>query len=254
MDIEQVAQSFWTSMARGIYYPPEWRGKLSIRDAYLVQLAILDRHLRYGERQVGWKVGLTNRTIQDQFGVHEPVMGFLLASGHRRSGTVIRRAGLIKPGFENELCVTMGASLQGPGITREASREAIAALAPAFEIIEGRGDFTSDLSLSLADNCQQKAFVTGEALAPPPGWQLTDTTVEVRINGREVARATGHEDVCDPLAAVAWLANKLAEFDRPLDAGAHVMSGSFTRQFPLAAGDHLEARFAPFGTVRARVE
>ncbi|HSE94660.1 MAG TPA: fumarylacetoacetate hydrolase family protein [Methylomirabilota bacterium] len=254
MDIEQIADAFWTSMARGIHYPPEWKGRLSTRDAYRVQLAILDRHLQRGERQAGWKVGLTNRAIQDQFGVHEPVMGFLLQSGHRPSDTVIRRAGLIKPGFETELCVTMGASLEGPGVSGEDVRRAIATMAPAFEIIEGRGDFTADLSLSLADNCQQKAFVTGEALALPPGWQLSGTTVEVLINGREVGRATGREDVCDPLAAVAWLANKLADFGRSLDAGMRVMSGSFIPQFPFAPGDRLEARFSPFGAVRASVE
>jgi 2-keto-4-pentenoate hydratase len=253
VDIEQVADSFWSSMAHGVYYPPEWEGKLSTRDAYRVQLAILARHLRHGERHAGWKVGLTNRAIQDQFGVHEPVMGFLLQSGHRPTDSVIRRAGLIKPGFETELCVTMGTALEGPGVTAEQARRAIAALAPAFEIIEARGDFTADLSLSLADNCQQKAFVTGEAETLPPGWQLSDTTVEVRINGREVGRATGREDVCDPLAAVAWLANHLAEFGRRLEAGMRVMSGSFTRQFPLASGDAIEARFAPFGVVRARV-
>jgi len=30
-----------------------------------------------------------------------------------------------------------------------------------------------------------------------------------------------------------------------------VMSGSFTRQYPLSAGDRVESRFEPIGTVRA---
>ena len=64
--------------------------------------------------------------------------------------------------------------------------------------------------------------------------------------------------VHSPAWTTEWMSaegrRKLAEFGRSLDAGVHVMSGSFTRQFPLAPGDHLEARFAPFGTVRARVE
>jgi 2-keto-4-pentenoate hydratase len=31
-----------------------------------------------------------------------------------------------------------------------------------------------------------------------------------------------------------------------------VMSGSFTKQYPIAHGDRIESRFAPFGTVSAR--
>ena len=57
-----------------------------------------------------------------------------------------------------------------------------------------------------------------------------------------------------PAASVAWLANKLGELDRALLAGMRVMSGSFTRQYPVARGDHVEARFVPFGAVWATFE
>ena len=54
--------------------------------------------------------------------------------------------------------------------------------------------------------------------------------------------------------SVQWLANKLAEFGRSLDAGSLVMSGSFTKQYPLGAGDVVESHFTPFGRVGARFE
>ena len=56
----------------------------------------------------------------------------------------------------------------------------------------------------------------------------------------------------DPVASVAWLANKLSQFDRSLEAGMRIMSGSFVKMFPLQAGDRIEARFDPIGTVTAR--
>jgi 2-keto-4-pentenoate hydratase len=251
LDLDAVAASVFEQARRGVHYPPEWRGRLTTAQAYRVQLGCLARHLAGGERQAGWKVGLTNRRIQDQFGLHEPVLGFLLASGHRESGAAFRTAELIAPGFETELCVTLGATLAGPGVTREQARAAIAGAAPAFEIIENRGDFAADVSLSLADNCQQRAFVTGPTVPLPAGWRLPETRVTVRIDGTEVEQAAGDEGVCDPLAAVAWLANKLAELDRRLLAGMRVMSGSFTRQHPLRPGTRIEARFEPFGEVAA---
>ena len=251
MDIEAAVESIWQHTLRRSYFPAEWKGRLTIEQAYRVQLAILDRWVARGERLAGWKVGLTAPVIQKQFGMHEPVMGFLLESGNRQSGATLRHGELIEPGFENELCLTVGTRLEGPGVTRAQARAAITAVQPSFEIIEGRGDFRADLTLSLTDNCQQKAFVTGPVSPLPPGWEPASTTVEVLINGRRVDHAVGSEETGHPVGAVAWLANKLAEFGRRLEPGHRIMSGSFTKQYPLASGDRIETRFAPFGAVRA---
>ena len=252
MDLDAVVESIWRSAQRGIYYPPEWQGKLSMYQAYQVQLGMLGRYLERGEVQAGWKVGLTARAMQVQQGVHEPVFGFLLASGTRTSGTVFRFADLIQPGFENELCLTIGVPLRGPGVTLEEARAAIAGVAPALEVIERRGDFAADLNLSIADNCQQKAFVTGPVTSPlPANVRLSAASVEVFVNGQPMERASGAAVMGDPVASVVWLANKLAEFNRSIEAGTRIMSGSLTRQYLLTRGDRVEARFVPFGSVRA---
>jgi 2-keto-4-pentenoate hydratase len=255
-DVTTATESIWQAMQRGVYYPAEWKGKLAAPDAYRVQLGILDRYLARGERLAGWKVGLTARAMQEQWGIFEPVFGFLLESGARPSGTVFAFGDLIQPGFENELCLTIGRPLQGPGVTIADVRAAITAVAPAFEIIERRGDFAADLNLALADNSQQKAFVTGPATAPVPGGlRLPDTGVEIVVNGTSIERTRGSaERTGDQVATVVWLANKLAEFGRRIEAGHRIMSGSLTKQYPLARGDRIEARFEPFGTVTATFE
>lgn len=254
VDIERVVDSIWEHTLRRSHYPAEWKGRLTMQQACQVQLGLLDRYVARGERQAGWKIGLTAPVIQAQFGVTEPVMGFLLESGHRESGAVFRLDDLIRPGFENELCLTVAVPLQGPGVTREAARAAVAAVQPAFEIVEGRGDFSADLPLSIADNSQQKAFVTGPASPLPAGWEPASTTVEVRVNGVVIEQTAGSERTGDQLGAVAWLANKLATLGRRIEAGHRIMAGSFTRQYPISRGDRLETRFTPFGTVRAAFE
>lgn len=254
MDVERIVDSVWEHTQRRSHYPAEWKGRLTMDQACRVQLGLLDRYVARGERQAGWKIGLTAPVIQAQFGVTEPVMGFLLASGHRDSGAVFPFAELIHPGFENELCFTVGGPLEGPGVTREQARAAIVAVQPALEMIEGRGDFSADLPLSIADNSQQKAFVTGPPSPLPDGWEPPRTTVEVRVNGALVERAVGSERTGDQLAAVAWLANKLAGLGRRIEAGHRIMAGSFTRQYPIARGDRVDTRFTPFGTVQAAFE
>jgi 2-keto-4-pentenoate hydratase len=251
VDIEAAVESIWQHTLRRSYFPAEWKGRLTIEQAYRVQLALLDRWVARGERLAGWKVGLTAPVIQRQFGMHEPVMGFLLESGHRESGVTFRHGELVEPGFENELCLTVGTRLEGPAVTRAQARGAITAVQPAFEIIEGRGDFRGDAALALTDNAQQRAFVTGPASPLPAGWEPAGTTVDVSINGRRVDHAVGSEETGHPLGAVAWLAKKLAEFGRRIEPGHRIMSGSFTKQYPIARGDRIETQFAPFGTVRA---
>jgi 2-keto-4-pentenoate hydratase len=250
-DIEQAVETFWASARRGVYAPPEWKGRLTREEAYAIQLGMLARHVRAGDRHAGWKVGLTAKAMQIQQGVHEPVFGFLLASGERASGTRFTSAELIRPGFENELCLTIGTTLQGPGITTARALAAISTMAPALEIIERRGDFAGDLNLALADNAQQKAFVTGAPVPVPAGFDLATVSVEVVVNGVPAERALGAEVLGTPAASVAWLANKLAEFGRALEAGMKVMSGSFTKQYTLEGGERVEARFVPAGTVVA---
>ncbi|HEX2501669.1 MAG TPA: fumarylacetoacetate hydrolase family protein [Methylomirabilota bacterium] len=251
MDIEAAVESIWQHTLRRSYFPKEWQGRLTIEQAYRVQLGILDRWVARGERLAGWKVGLTAPVIQKQFGMPEPVMGFLLESGHRESGAAFRHAELIAPGFENELCLTVGTRLEGAAVTRAQARAAITAVQPAFEIIEGRGDFRADLPLALCDNSQQRAFVTGPASPLPPGWEPADTTVEVLVNGRSIDRAVGSEDTGHPVGALVWLAKKLSEFGRRIEPGHRIMSGSFTKQYPIARGDRLETRFTLLGAVRA---
>lgn len=55
-----------------------------------------------------------------------------------------------------------------------------------------------------------------------------------------------------PYASIQWLANTLGAYGRALEPGMLVMAGSFTRQYPIAAGDAVEARFSPFGSVTAQ--
>jgi 2-keto-4-pentenoate hydratase len=238
-EIEAAAAQFEAARERGEYFPQAWEGRLEIDDAYRLLLALTGRRRGGGSRRIGWKIGLTAKAIQEQFGVHEPVFACLLADGLIDSGHAFRFDELIEPGFENELCIVLGGDLAADATPADVAA-AVAAVHPAFEIIETRGDLTGQLALAIADNAQQKAFVLGKPVR-----------VSVRINGNEVATAHGEVVLGHPYNSVAWLAGKLAEFGETIRAGDYIMSGSFTRQFPLSRGDRFEAAFDGIGTVAA---
>ena len=241
----ETIDAFWQARQRGDYFPRDWYGKLSIEDAYQVMFGLIERRCAGGERQIGWKVGLTAPAIQAQFGFHEPVLGCVLDS--RPSGHIFAADELIAPGFENELCMQLRTDLSGT-VTIDQARAAIGCVYPSLEIIETRGPFTEQIALALADNAQQKTVILGEAVALPA--DLTNIEARVSINGTEVATGTGDAVLGNPLNSIIWLAGKLGAYGRSLKAGEIVMTGSFTRQFPIAPGDRIETVFSGLGAVR----
>jgi 2-keto-4-pentenoate hydratase len=140
----------------------------------------------------------------------------------------------------------LGKDLSGD-ITPDEARAAIDAVYPSLEIIETRGNLTEQLALALADNAQQKTVILGSPVAMPAHPETVDA--RVIINGEVVATGTGDAVLGNPLNSVVWLAAKLAEFGRTLKAGEIIMSGSFTRQFPIRPGDSIRCEFAGIGAV-----
>jgi hypothetical protein len=91
-ELSAAVAAFAVERERREYFPAAWFDRLSLDDAYRIQLALIARR---GTRRVGWKVGLTTQAIQQQFGVHEPVFGCLLVDGRVASGHVFRADELI---------------------------------------------------------------------------------------------------------------------------------------------------------------
>jgi 2-keto-4-pentenoate hydratase len=245
-DEQAAIDSFWAARNRDVFFPPEWFDRLTLDAAYRIQLGLIERRCAAGERQIGWKVGLTAKPIQQQFGFHEPVFGCILES--RPSGHEFRSDELIRPGFENELCLRVNRDLAGDIDLAEA-RAAIDAVYPSLEIIETRGDFVAQIAVALADNAQQKTIILGDPV-PLGDRRLEDVAATIRINDATVATGTGEAVLGNPLNSVIWLASKLPEFGRAIRAGDLIMSGSFTRQFPITPGDRIHANFSTIGDVR----
>ena len=248
-NLTTAVEEFWAARQRGEYFPRAWFDKLTLDQAYAIQLALIDRRVANGEKHIGWKVGLTAKPIQEQFGFHEPVFGCILESVP--SGSTLKAAELIAPGFESELCLRMGAGLSGT-VSMDQARAAVAGVHPSLEIIETRGDLSAQIGLAMADNAQQKTVVLGDAV-PLADKALDQVACIVRLNNTVAAEGTGAAVLGNPLNSVVWLAGKLKEFGRAIRPGDIIMSGSFVRQFPLAAGDDVRVDYTGIGVVEVSV-
>ena len=249
IDLNTAVEDFWVARKRGEFFPRAYYDRLTSDDAYRIQLALIDRRIAAGERQLGWKVGLTSKAIQDQFGFHEPIFACLLEA--RASGHVFGSTELINPGIETELCVHLAHGLEGT-VSMVQVREAIDVVQPCFEIIETRGD-PRQVMLVLADNGQARSVVAGAPVRLTPDLALDRVSARININGQEMASGLGSAVLDNPLNSVLWLARKLGDYGRCLRPKDIIMTGSFVRQFPLAPGDIAVADFSGIGRVETGI-
>jgi 2-keto-4-pentenoate hydratase len=250
INLATAIEDFWMARQHGEFFPHAYCDRLTLGDAYRIQLALIDRRVAAGERHIGWKVGLTAKPIQEQFGFHEPVFGCILET--KPTGYAFSATELIHPGFETELCVRLSSGLDG-SVTFEQVCAAVDAVYPALEIVERRGDFVKQMAVALADNAQQRSVVVGAPVQFTPAMALDTVMARVQLNGREVATGFGSGVLGNPLNSIVWLASKLGQYGRQLSPGDVIMTGSFVRQFPLSPGDVVLADFAGIGRVEVQI-
>ncbi|MDP1876248.1 MAG: hypothetical protein Q8M17_01630, partial [Actinomycetota bacterium] len=99
------------------------------------QREVLGRVLVDGAVQSGWKVGFGAPTAMAKLGLDAPVIGFLLASGERRSGVSIGIASFTRPVVEAEIAVWIGSDVPADTPVEEIGGF-VSAVGPAIEIAD----------------------------------------------------------------------------------------------------------------------
>jgi 2-keto-4-pentenoate hydratase len=226
---------------------------MNVHDAYLVQLINVRARIEAGATVGGHKVGLSSKAMQEMMGVGEPDYGHLLADMFVGDGDEIDMSTLVQPRVEVEPAFVLGATLPAPGCTVEDVVRCTAYVAPSLEIIDSRiADWTLTLCDTIADNASSGRLVLGASRILLGDVDLGDTKVTLRINDRVVDSGNTNAVLGNPMAAVAWLANKVYEYGVTLQSGHVVLPGSCTRAHDVSAGDTVHADFETLGVVSVR--
>jgi 2-keto-4-pentenoate hydratase len=227
--------------------------QLGIEDAYRVQLALVDQRCARGERIVGRKVAFTSRGTMTQFGVTESAFGSILSGGVFADGDAVPVSRFPAVGAEAEVGFVIGEELKGPGVTMAQVLKATAGVVPAMEIINlciTRTPWTAPEVI--ATNAVHGGIVLGGQITPLAGLNLRYEGMVAEVDGEPVGSGAGVEVLGHPATAVAWLVNKLAEFELALRPGDVVLSGSIIRMLEVKAGQTVKVTFSRIGTVGAR--
>jgi len=224
-------------------------GALSEDEAYRLQLEGVDFKVARGDRIVGLKTGLTSRAKQQTMGVHQPILGHILASAVVAEGAPVRCGELIHPRAEPEIAFLMERDLDGP-VTADEARRATALVFPAVEVIDSRfAGFRFGLGDVIVDNTSAARVVFGETRQRPGELDLRLAGMVYRKNGEIESTAAGAAILGDPWQALAWLARRASELGRPLRAGQLVLAGALADAVFVAPGDVVRVEFDRLGSL-----
>ena len=234
------------------------RPGFTVAEAYDVLADIETRRRGAGWRPVGRKIGFTNRTIWDRYGVWQPMWAHVWAhTVHHVEGgkATLPLDGLVQPRLEPEVVFKLKAPL-GPTEDALAVMAAVEWIAPGFEIVQSHfpdwkfqaSDCTAAFGLHGALIVGTPMDVTDANRAALVGL-LPDFAATLSRGDTVVDRGVGANVLDSPALALATLARVLA--DQPqfpaLAAGEIVTTGTLTDAWPVAPGETWSSDYGDLG-------
>ena len=135
--------------------------------------------------------------------------------------------------------------------------EAVAAIVPAFELVDDRqadyAQLTANVLTLIADNAWNAGIVLG---TPLRDWRHVDLAAVrgvMRINGTLVGEGYGRDVMGHPMEALLWLVNMLAQQGKSLTQGMIVMTGSLVATRFVDAGDTVGLSVDSLGEVQLSI-
>jgi len=230
-------------------------GGLSLDDAHRICERNIEKRMKAGEKLAGFKIGFTNLAVREKMGLPDSTYGYLLDSMVLRNGVRFPMKELIAPKIECEICFKLKSPLKGKGLSAEQVIAATEAVGASFEICDARiKDWKCPYNDFFADNGFSARVVLSGNWKSTEGFDFLNEKVVLTQNGKELAQGTGALAMGHPAKAVAWLAGKLADRDKGLEAGQIVMTGTLTPILPIEKGSTYIASFSTLGDVKATFE
>ena len=204
--------------------------KLTLAEAYQVQILVAGLRESRGEAIAGYKVGCVSEAAQRQLGISEPIFGHLFASEAHRSGIALDAQSFDGLAIEGEFAFRL----------EEGS------IGAAFAVIELhnyvlRAPRARRAEELIANNAMQAGVVlpAGEPSCNEPDDLLAETISVIR-NSSVLGASHGRALPGGPIASITWLASRLRDFGRSLHRDQIVLTGSPLPLYPVTPGDRIE--------------
>ena len=238
---------------------------LDVGTAYERALSVRQLRLRRGEQPRGYKIGFTNRTIWDRYGVYAPIWGTVWNTtlSFCEGEGELSLAGTCQPRIEPE-CVF---GLKATPPARAGLDELLGCiewLAPGFEIVQSHcADWKFTAADTVADSGLHGRLLVGAkvdmASLPRAGAafdaQLAAARITLFRGDTRVDEGVGANVLDGPLHALSHFVAALRDCPGATDlqAGDVVTTGTWTDAWPVHRGERWRAEFdAPLRPLAVR--
>ena len=216
------------------------------REAYEAAAHLHVARLARGEKPAGRKIGFTNRNIWGEYGVDEPIWGFVYETTFFRAKNgmaFLPLDGLAEPRIEPEIVLHFHSP---PPVTRdeEAILDCIDWIAHGFEIVQSPfPGWKFRVPDTIAANGLHGALVIGEPVLvsslPACRKRLREFRIALERNDSLMAEGCGANVLDSPLFALAHLTKTLASLPafHAVAAGEVVTTGTLTPALPIKPGE-----------------
>jgi 2-oxo-3-hexenedioate decarboxylase len=239
--------------AECIALPSARPGGIDTQQAYAVAEQLRRLRVARGERQVGWKIGFTNRSIWPRYGVYQPMWAPVWDTTTQwldSPRTTLSLAGLSQPRLEPEVAFGLARTPRA-GMTLDELRDCIDWVAHAFEIVhthfeqwrftapDTAADFALHGRLRIGPRVDARDWPTLAA-------DLAALRVELVCDGEVKDRGQGAIVLDGPLHALKAMVESMAATTPhwAIQAGDAVTTGTITDAWPLVAGQRWETRLS----------
>jgi 2-keto-4-pentenoate hydratase len=230
-------------------------GELSEKEAYEVQFDLVQKLMDQKESIIGWKVGATSYPIMKQIGIDEPIFGHMIQTSDYTSSKEIKASDFCNLAVEAEIAFILNKALKGPGVTSADVFSSTAYITGAVELVDCRVTaWQPAITEAIADNSLHAGMILGPVMEKIEGLDLRLEGAVISKNGTLLASGCGIEALGNPINVVTWLANKLSEYDREIEAGNIILTGSLTNYFRVEPGDTMDVSFSNLGSIQFHID
>ena len=224
-----------------------------MRAAFAVSDELRRARIARGEQPLGYKIGFTNRSLWERYGVHQPIWGPVWDSTTTQlDGSTARLslAGLSQPRLEPEVVFAFARTPRA-GMSLAQLQGCLDWVAHGFEVVhthfEGWRFTAAD---TVADFALHGRLRVGPRV-PVQGWDtlaedMAALQVELLCDGQAVDRGQGAVVLDGPLNALRLWVDAMAEHTPgwPIRPGDVVTTGTITDAWPLSPGQCWQTRLS----------
>ncbi len=234
--IQKITNQILEARSTNTIIPPisKTNGKLSLENAYAVQVKLSDELSKFYGPIVGYKLGYADSSSLKKNNISVPAYGPIFNRQMKKSGDSIPASDFRNFSIENEIVFTIAKAVDQKLGTIDELIPFVKSVHIGFDMSEGIFDGPTTIVDFVTNGAGSKYFVLSAGLDPVKT-DVKDITLLVMFSDTVVYKGTSKKVLGNPWFALMGVANDLVERGYPLKAGDVIFSGKVAPAYKMQA-------------------